>query len=375
MADVVIIGSGIVGAGAAYHLARQGAEVVVVDRADPGQATAAGAGIISPGTSIGVPEAYLVLAYQAMEHYPRLLEELAEDGETDTGYAVAGGLFIATNDEEAGRLPAVLSEFEERWKAGHRNIGRPSLVSTQEAQERFPALADIPAAIWTPEVARIDGARLRDALRRAARGRGVTRIEGNAVPVRSGNHVTGVSTGREVIPAGAVIIAAGAWSNSLVEPFGAALPVYPQRGQIAHLELPDTDTTAWPVITGFHSHYLLAFPRNRVVAGATREHDAGFDYRMTAAGVHETLHEALRVAPGLGQATLHEVRVGFRPFSPDQLPVLGPVPPIDNLFIATGHGPSGLQLGPYSGVVVADLARGETVPLDLEPFAITRFAR
>ena len=175
------------------------------------------------------------------------------------------------------------------------------------------------------------------------------------------------------LAADAVIVAGGAWSNSLGDALGVRLPVYPQRGQILHLELPGVTTTTWPVILGFHAHYLLTFPEQRVVAGATREHDSGYDDRMTAGGVHEALGEALRVAPGLAAATLHEVRIGLRPASPDNLPILGRAPGLDNVFVATGHGPSGLQLGPYSGAAAADLAQGKAVELDLEPFSAARF--
>jgi D-amino-acid dehydrogenase len=127
------------------------------------------------------------------------------------------------------------------------------------------------------------------------------------------------------------------------------------------------------VITGTYSHYLLAFPENRVVAGATREHDSGYDYRMTAGGVQEALGEALRVAPGLATATLREVRIGLRPTSPDGLPIMGQLPGLDNAYIATGHGASGLTLGPYSGAAIADLATGKPVAIDLAPFAAARF--
>src|SRR5262249_30270780 len=83
----------------------------------------------------------------------------------------------------------------------------------------------------------------------------------------------------------AVLLAGGAWSAAIADQLGLLVPVYPQRGQILHLELPETDTTRWPIVVGFHSHYLLTFPTSRVVAGATPEDTAGFHHRMTAGGV------------------------------------------------------------------------------------------
>jgi len=372
MSDVVVIGGGIVGASAAYHLARSGLSVTLVDRADKGQATAAGAGIISPATSVKPPAAYFPLAFKAVEHYPTLLAYLAEVGEAETGYEVAGALFVATSDEEAARLPAVQRLVEERQLAGVGHIGAVSRVGAVGARDLFPALGHIEDAFHVAGAARVDGRLLRDALQRAAQKRGATVMRGDATLARAGEGVQVTVDGR-AIPAGAVVIAGGAWSNKLAETLGVALPVYPQRGQILHLDMRETETGHWPIVLGFHAHYILTFPRHRVVAGATRENDAGYDDRVTAGGTHEALGEALRVAPGLASATLREVRVGLRPASPDNLPILGAAPGLRGVYLATGHGASGLQLGPYSGALVADLLQGKPLPLDLTPFAPERF--
>lgn len=373
MSDVVVIGGGVVGMAAAYRLARDGVAVTLVDRADDGQATAAGAGIIAPGTGTSAPDSLLALSFEAVRYYPALLAQLADDGERDTGFAICGALFVATSEADAARLPDHLRLIEARRATGMRNIGETALLDGRAARQLFPPLADIPAAIHLGEVGRVNGRLLRDALQRAAQRHGATIARGSASIAHEGGRATGVRVGTETIAAGAIIVAGGAWSNALGEALGVRLPVYPQRGQILHLDAPGTTTTRWPVITGFHSHYLLAFPEHRVVAGATREHDSGYDYRMTAGGVHEALGEALRVAPGLHSATLREVRIGLRPASPDGLPILGRLPGLDNIYVATGHGPSGLQLGPYSGAAVADLAREKAVAVDLAPFAATRF--
>ena len=107
-----------------------------------------------------------------------------------------------------------------------------------------------------------------------------------------------------------------------------------------------------------YGHYMVPWADHRVAVGATVE-DAGFAAEVTAGGVNEIMREALRVMPGLATATLGEVRVGLRPTSVDDSPLLGPLPGIDNVFVATGHGASGLLLGPISGQVVADLVQGK----------------
>ena len=166
-----------------------------------------------------------------------------------------------------------------------------------------------------------------------------------------------------------MVAAAGAWTAEFLAPAGVTIRVAPQRGQIAHFGLGSADTSRWPVIlpttTG---HYLLAFDDSRVVAGATRETGSGFEARVTAAGLAEVLANALAVAPGLGPAVHLETRVGLRPAGPDARPLLGPVPGLDGLVVATGLGASGLTMGPYAGAVAARSALGLPATLDLTPF-------
>lgn len=374
MTSVIVLGGGIVGSSATYHLARTGAQVTLIDQAQPGQATAAGAGIIAPGTSFRLPPELFPLAFRAVAAYEDLLAHLAEDGEHQTGYETVGLLHVATTEEEAGRLPLLLQLFEERRAAGVKNLGRVRLLESQEARGLFPALGIVHGAIHVPEAARLDGRLIRDALRGAAQFRGARIVvsEEAATLVREGKRITGVRVNGETFAAEAVILATGAWSGQFAETLGVDVPIYPQRGQILHLQGP-IEASHWPIVTGFHSHYLLTFPDGRVVAGATRESGAGFDVRATAGGGREVLSEALRVAPGLADMTLHEIRIGLRPATTDGMPILGAIPEVDNAFLATGHGASGLQLGPYSGALVAALALGERPELDLAPFSVARF--
>lgn len=378
--DVIVIGGGIVGASAAYRLTRSGARVTLVDRADVGQATAAGAGIISPGTSYKPPTAFFPLAFRAVAYYDTLLAALEEDGETETGFEAVGLLHVATTESEAMTLPILLQLIEERRASGAPRIGSVEMLSGDEARALFPALGACLGAIHTSDAARVDGRLLCDAMRRGAARHGARIVTGSAEVIREVSDGVELTVNGETLTAGAAILASGAWSGTLTETLGLRLPVFPQRGQILHMRLPGRETARWPIVVGFHSHYILTFPQDRVVAGATRESNSGFDPRMTAGGVREALDEALRVAPSLADATLDEVRVGLRPASPDGLPLLGRIPGHEHLYVATGHGASGLQLGPYSGALVADLALGQSstpglsVDLDLAPYSPTRFA-
>lgn len=370
MSRVVVVGAGVVGASAAYHLARAGAEAVLVDGDLPGQATAAGAGIVCPALRFGAPEAWRALAFPAVGRYPALVEALASDGEEDVGYAAVGALLVAADGREEAALGEALRRLEELRRAGVAGVGEVRSLPFGEPRELFPFLRDDVPGIYLSGAARVDGRRLRDALERAARRRGARSVRGAASLLLRGGRVRGVRVGGEEIPADAVVAAAGAWTGELCRPAGLRVPVYPQRGQIAHLRVPGAQTSRLPIVEGFRTHYMLAFPGGRVVAGATREDGAGFDRRVTAGGVHEVLSEALRLAPGLADATLAEVRVGFRPASPDGLPSLGEAVP--GLVVATGLGPSGLTIGPYAGGLAAELALGGRPALDLEPYAPDR---
>ncbi|HEX7039974.1 MAG TPA: FAD-dependent oxidoreductase [Trueperaceae bacterium] len=375
MSDLIVIGGGLAGLSCAYRASRMGARVTVIDREDAGQATAAGAGILTPGTTRNAGDAWWqAFAFPAVRYYDELLGELAEDGETDTGHTRTGLLHVATTDEELARLPEV-----EATALRSRSLGAPlvddvRLIDGAEARRLFPALGDVPGAVHVSGACRVDGRLLMGALRRAAVKRGARFLNEGAAAIKvSGGRVAGVELlGGRVETAAAVVVAAGAWSGGLLGQLGVSAPVSPQRGQIAHLRFHDLETGHWPTVMGFHSHYMLTFPGGRVVAGATREGDSGFEVRVTAGGAHEVLSEALRIAPGLARARVDEFRVGLRPATPDGKPVLGRTP-VEGAYALTGHGPSGLQLAPYSGARVAELALGAADGAELEPFAVDRF--
>jgi D-amino-acid dehydrogenase len=371
--DVIIIGGGLVGWSAAYRLARAGVDVVVVDRSDPGRATDAGAGIISPGTTFRPLPAFYPFSKASVAYYPTLLAELAEDGETDTGYEEVGTLFVARNETEAAQLPDTLKIMTERRDNGVRNIGGLAIIDGKTARSLIPVLAEFPAAIHLSGAARVNGRLLRDSLRRAAEKRGAVAISGTAEPAIAGDRAVGVLLDGHLVPAGAVVVAGGAWSNDLGAILGLDLPIEPQRGQIVHLDLPETETGRWPIVQGYFEHYLLTFRPHRVVIGATRETGSGYDVRMTAGGVQWVLTEGLALAPGLDPATIAEIRIGLRPMTPDGYPIIGRAPDLANVYLCTGHGPSGLQLGPISGAAVAAMIRGAAPEIDLSAFGPERF--
>ena len=375
--ETIVIGGGVLGAATAYHLAKAGTKTLLVDRNDPSRATNAGAGILAPALTGGESDEWFNFAVTAVDYYPQLVADLAETGADDTSYAVCGKLMVAADEDE---VPA-FAQARERVLTRQQRRGTPSTddlhdVSPSEARKLFPALTEVRAAMWYSGAARVDGRHLAKALSQAATYHGLTSQEATVAQLQIDQaRATGVVlTDGSTIGAQSVVIAGGAWSPRFGEQLGVQIPVIPQRGQIIHWDLPGAATGEWPIINAFHGHYIVCWPGGRVVTGATRETESGFAAHTTAVGIREVIEEALRVAPGLAQARLHEVRVGLRPYSNvDGLPILGTVPGVEGVVLATGHGPTGLQLGPLSGQIAANLALGESVAAAIEPFRVDRF--
>ncbi|BAR84108.1 d-amino acid dehydrogenase small subunit [Bacillus thuringiensis serovar tolworthi] len=366
MKSYIVVGSGILGASTAYHLAKAGANVTIVDRQQLGQATDAGAGIVCPWLSQRRNKAWYKIVKGGARYYSSLIQQLEEDGETDTGYNRVGAISLHTDEKK-------LDQMEERAYKRREDapeIGEITRLSAEETKKLFPALSDEYSSVHISGAARVNGRLLRNALISAAKKHGATFIKGDAILVREGNHITGVTVNDETILAEKVIVTAGAWANEILNPLGINFLVTFQKGQIVHLQIENTATENMPVVMPPNDQYILTFDNGHVVIGATHENDTGFDHRVTAGGLHEVFHKALTVAPGLENATMLETRVGFRPFTPGFLPVIGPLPNFEGILVANGLGASGLTAGPYLGAELAKLALGQPIELDLNDYDV-----
>ncbi|SFB02675.1 MULTISPECIES: FAD-binding oxidoreductase [unclassified Bacillus (in: firmicutes)] len=366
MKQFIIIGAGILGASTAYHLAKAGVEVALVDRKEPGQATDAAAGIICPWVSQRRNKAWYALAKGGAAYYRPLIKQLEEDGETETGYKQVGAINLHTDNGK-------LEKLEERAilrREDAPEIGEVRRLSAQETSALFPSLSDQYESVHISGAARVNGRAIRDAMITAAVKHGADIVHGSAQLLHAEGQVTGVCVGDQLYEADKVIITAGAWAAELLTPLGIKLKVAPQKAQIVHLQLEDTKTEDWPVVIPPNNQYILAFDGGRVVVGATHEDDMGFDRRVTSGGLHEILDKALTVAPDLRDGELVETRVGFRPFTPNFLPIIGEVPGIDGLLLSNGLGASGLTVGPYLGAQLAKLALGQNVDINLELYDV-----
>jgi D-amino-acid dehydrogenase len=362
---LIVVGAGVVGASCAYTASCGGAEVVLADAAIPGKATAAGAGIVCPWEPRPDDPVWYAFGLQAVRYYPGLIADLAALGETEVGFRQVGAVILVDSEERQREVQQGLAA----QRAAEPQMGDVTGLTGAEVSRLFPPLRPDWAAVHVGGGCRVDGRLLAAALTRAAAGKGAKIVTGRAELVCRSGRAAGVTIDGELTEADAVVAATGAWTASFLEPAGVTAAVSPQRGQIAHISMKPADTSRWPVVLpDWSSHYLLAFDDSRVVAGATREAGAGFDYRVTAGGIAEVIGEALAVAPGLAAGNYLETRVGFRPVSADGRPMLGPVSGVDGLVVATGLGATGLTMGPYAGALAARAALGEPVDFDLTPF-------
>ena len=376
--DVAVLGAGLVGLSLAYELACLGARVTVVDAAHPGRATDAGAGILSPATSTEADPDLWPFLRRAGVHYPALLERMTADG-ADTAGAAYGA---------CGILSIGLRPHEDGWFAPfadvvlRRSAGDVSEITPEEAGSLFPPLGPVHRVLPAPGSARVDGRGMAAALRQAAAARGVAFVDGAVHGVVAatggGRHIESLSVeGHRQVRCSALAVAGGAWTAATGEWLGRRLPVGPTKGQIVHLGV-EAETGRWPIVQPLLTHYLVPWPGGRVACGGTFETGAGFSVAVTAAGLHELLHECLVIAPGLEAATYLETRVGLRPTSADDRALVGRLPGWGNVFVATGHGANGLLQGPYSARALAHDITGTPMPSGEPPlpaaFDPARFA-
>lgn len=341
------------GASAAFHLAEAGVDIVLVDRAHPGKASLAGAGIVCPWPTASDEPDFVALYCAGAGATARLVARLAELGETDTGYGQVGAIVLAADDAELDATEQVVRERSTPTS----DAGEIARLTGAECQERFPPLRDDHAGLWIGGGARLDGRLLTAALLRAAR---LEPRHGTVDLVTDGDRVRGVVLdGGERIDADAVVVAGGAWTADLLARHHVMVDVEPQKGQIVHLRVINGDglpaaTAGWPTILPPGPHYLVPFDDGRVVCGATRETGSGFDTAVTVGGQREVLTAAIRWAPGLADAEVVETRVGLRPLARSGRPTIGPVPQLDGLYVGTGMGAGGLTIGPHAGRLLAD---------------------
>lgn len=363
MPDALVIGGGLIGLLCARELLKGGMGVTVVDRDQPGrQASWASAGIVTPR----IPSARSATARLnnlSVELWPKLAAELRDETGMDVEYRENGCLVPALDAAMARRLR---DETPYLRAAGVEC----EIVEGAALREAEPALGPAVLAGQLLPGGNVENRRATRAAELAVERAGGRVMSGalvTAVLERNGR-VGGVGTVEGDLEADVVVLAAGSWSGR-IPGVAPPVPVVPQRGQILALQAPGQIRR---VILKEDDPYLVPRVDGRVIVGATREF-AGYDRTYTAGGVAWLLNSAIEMVPAFAGAPIAEIWTGFRPYSADGLPIIGPAD-LPGLFYATGHGPSGIGPGPGTAALLGALVLGQAPPIPPEPFRPQRFA-
>ncbi|WP_435606145.1 NAD(P)/FAD-dependent oxidoreductase [Streptomyces ardesiacus] len=392
---VVVVGAGVVGAACAFHAASAGLDVTVVDRGPVGAGTTSrGEGNVLLSDKEPGPE--LALARLSRTLWDEAGRELGAD---TLELEPKGGLVVASTDESL----AALREFAARQDAAGVRAEPVDRVRDLE-----PHLAPgIPGGVHYPQDAQVQpvlaaAALLRAAVRRGARFHtgevvgALTTRDGDRTPLGPTSHgpashgptshgptshgpapvgpvlegpvpggrITGVRTAAgEVLPADAVVNAAGTWGGEVGRRLGAPVEVLPRRGFVLVTEpLPpmvrhkvysaDYVANVASSDAGLETSCVVEGTRGgTILVGASRER-VGFDTTLNTAVVARLAAQACRLFPFLRGVHLMRAYRGFRPYCPDHLPVIGPDPRVPGVVHACGHEGAGIGLAPGTGALV-----------------------
>jgi glycine/D-amino acid oxidase-like deaminating enzyme len=379
---VVIVGGGIVGCATAYFAAREGLDVMLVEREHVGfGASGRNPGFVwlhcrNPGFALEVSRAGRRL-------YPELLDELPERFE----FRAAGGL-ISFNTPEQGRV------FEEFVAARRRDGLDVELVDGATVRDLVPPIrAEVLGGSYCAEDAQIDAAAVVRALAAGARAEGADLREGVTATglLRSRDELVGVSTDAGDVHGDAVVIAAGAWSTALLGAAGLDVPIGAERLQLIATvplplrirplvygplatkqyrlfrELPSWDAELFRAgcesTRGLELLPLLAQRADgSVLVGCPMDYPAGLDDRPTLAGVGLIAEAIAADFPALADAPIERAWAGLLPYTSDTVPIIDEAEP--GLFVAAGH-VFGNAAGPMTGRLITQLLQGRPPEIDL----------
>lgn len=371
--DVLIVGAGVVGCAIAYHVAKAGLRVALLDKGRvAGEASQAGAGMLAPlAESEEVsdqhhPFAQLCLA--GLHFYNDLDRQLKHETGIDIELVDAPTLRPAFNEHEIAALQSAMDR--------QRHL-LPGLQWLEEkaVREVEPLLPPtVQGALISPLERNVQSPRLALAYARGAALHRAAIFEGRSAEqfIRQGQRVVGVETKSGPIYAQAVVLAAGAWAATW-HASSAKPPIFPVKGQIVALQAPP-ELRLRHTIYYHRLGYMLPKADGSIYVGATSEL-VGFDKTVTVEGLTVLLSIATRLAPQLRRARFERAWAGLRPGSADDLPLLGPSRSTRGLWLAGGHFRNGILLGPLTGHILAELLQGHRAPfgLDVSTFDPDRF--
>lgn len=365
---VVICGAGVIGGSIAYQLAKRGVFATLVENDGVAAgASGAAAGILTPPLPHTSDSPVFELQRRGYDMHVELAGTLPEESGVDYGFQYTPRATIAATEEEER---AARAAAEALTKAGRD--GR--WIETSELRELTGWVdgGEARGAVLLEPSAHVDAYRYSLALVTAAERIGATVRSGEVNGLATeGGRVTGVRVGSDVVEADAVVVAMGPWSGDSASWLGLPVPIEPLKGQIVKVQgAPDIT----PFSFGRGGMYVVVKHEGIVFLGTTEER-VGFDRGTTVEARDEILEFAVGFASGLESAEFVEQTACLRPLSGDGVPIMGAVPDLEGVYLATGHGRQGILQSPPSGLAMAELILdGSTETLDLAPFDPGRFA-
>jgi len=356
--DVLIIGGGVIGLAIAIELKLRSVPVAVISRDFHAAATHAAAGMLAPQAE-GIPAGPMLdLCLRSRALYPDWTRKLEEFTGLACGYWPCGILAPVYSIEHPKHSNGDGEAVQEWLDRDAIELYQPGLGS------------EVVGGWWYPEDAQVDNRALAQALLTAAQSLGVDLKEGITVEAiqQQQRRVIGVQTSYGIIRAAHYILATGAWSHELMP-----VPVHPRKGQMLSLRVPEANHNSLygnKVLFG-SDIYIVPRRDRRIIIGATSE-DVGFTPDNTPGGIQLLLQQAIRLYPQLQHYSIQEFWWGFRPATPDELPILGSSP-CQNLTFATGHYRNGILLAPITATLIADLISNQKSDPLLEHFHYSRF--
>jgi glycine oxidase len=364
--DIIVIGAGIVGCAIAHELASRGASVEIVDDRPVGMgATQASAGVLAPYIEAPEGSPLLDLTVRSLDLFDGFVERVRADSGIAVAYRRTGTVDVAVNDGELamlrataavlarGNVPAIMLDAQ-AVRSEEPQLGEAAIGGLLIETHGFVGATDLTRALAA--AARRHGAQLVE----RSRVRRISQLHGDMI----------VDTDRGSLTTNAVVLAGGSWSGAMaIDGVDATLPVRPVRGQLLHL--------GWsgPLlrrVTWSRRCYLVPWDDGTLLVGATVE-EAGFDERTTAAGVGGLLEAVNALAPRASSASFLSARVGLRPATVDDLPVIGASTVMPNLTYATGHFRNGVLLAPLTARLVADAMLDNRIDPLLSAVSPSRF--
>jgi len=364
----VVIGGGVIGLSAAYHLARAGVEDVVVlerDALGSGSTCRAAGGV----RALFSDEVNIRLGLRGLEVFERFAEEFGQPIDLHQ----PGYLFLVSRQED-------LAAFESAMVVQHA-LGVPSRLVGVEEIRRLAPLVDTDGLVGGVYSAR-DGHCAPESVvlgyASAARRLGVRILTGcdvTGIDVTDGR-IGAVHTSDGVIRTDTVVCAAGAWSAAVGDWIGTTLPVRPLRRQIAvTAPIPGLDPTL-PFTIDFASSFYFHREGPGLLMGIPDPVDAwGYDLSKSDDWLLHLADAIATRAPALADAGIASRWSGLYEMTPDRNALIGELPGVSRFLYATGFSGHGFLMGPGVGEVVADLYLGRPPSVDVSGFAVERFAR